>query len=165
MKKYVKSAEEAATERSIRTSVENSAIDLMQVNDQYQDSPEVGMFWYDPENDELFGVRSCLADSIGWYHSSQWGKDVKTDTHLHKNIWQKEYFRGKDKRFHGDHTLVPRGRVFEFKDEGFIVFTGDWIDNYPSAKQQILSEFNLPNDTQFVKDIHWDIGHGWSDEF
>ena len=72
----------------------------------------------------------------------------------------------KDKRSNGNYTLVPRGRVFEFKDVGYVVFTGEWIDNCPEAKDLILFEFNLPEDkTEFRKDSHWDIGHGWSQEF
>lgn len=165
MKVYIKSAEQANEERANRNSEASSAMNLMFENDKYQNDPEVAMFWYDPEEDELFGIKSTLATDLNWYHSNQWNEDIKTDKHLHKNVWQKEFFRGKDKRFQGDHTLVPRGRVFEFKDKGFIVFTGDWIDNYPQVKQYILDEFNLPEDTKFEKDIHWDIGHGWSDEF
>jgi len=165
MKRYIKSPEEAAQERSARTSEASSAMDVMFENDKYKDDPEVAMFWYDPEADELFGIKSTVATDLNWYHSNQWNTDIRTDKHLHKNIWQKEYFRGKDIRFQGDHTLVPRGRVFEFKNKGFIVFTGDWIDDYPHVRQYILDEFNLPKGTEFEKDIHWDIGHGWSDEF
>ena len=84
---------------------------------------------------------------------------------LHKTIWNKESHRGKDKRFLGDYTLVPRGRVFEFEDQGFKVMVGDWIDKYPEARELIIDEFELPTDAEFVKDIHWNIGRGWSDEY
>ena len=61
---------------------------------------------------------------------------------------------------------VPRGRVFEFKNEGFKVYTGKWIDNYPQVKDLIIEEFQLPKeDTEFRQDYHWDIGHGWINEF
>lgn len=60
---------------------------------------------------------------------------------------------------------MPRGRVFEFKDKGFVVFTSDWINDYPEAKQDIIFEFQLPGDTKFERDYHWDIGHGWSNGF
>ena len=165
MKKYIKSLEQADIERASRESDARSAMEIMYSNDKYQNDPEVAMFWYDPEEDELFGIKSTLATDLNWYHSNQWNMDIRTDKHLHKNIWQKEYFRGKDKRFQGDHTLMPRGRVFEFKDQGFKVFTGDWIDEYPEVKQMIIDEFNLPEDTELIKDVHWDIGHGFSDEF
>lgn len=165
MKLYVKSASEADDARKNRTSEDMSAVEVMKSNEKIQDDPLVAIFWYDADNDELFGVKSTIASQIGWYHSNQWNHDVKTEPRLHKQIWQKEHFKGKDRRFNGDHTLVPRGRVFEFKEEGFRVYTGDWIDNYPQVKQYILDEFELPENTKFIKDIHWDIGHGWSDEF
>ena len=54
----------------------------------------------------------------------------------------------------------------EFQNDGFRVYTGKWINDYPQAKEQILEEFQLPKDqTKFFIDSHWDIGHGWSQEF
>lgn len=88
----------------------------------------------------------------------------RTGPKLHKDIWHKEQKRGKDPRFKGDYTKYPRGRVFEFKDIGFIVFTGNWISEFPEAKQQIVDEFEIPQDSKFVVDQHWDIGHSWTDE-
>lgn len=142
----------------------NAAMDIMVHNEDIQDTPSVGCFWYDKDKRELFGVSSVLAKEVSYYHSNTFDKDVKTGGKLHQNIWKKGYFKGTDKRFSGDYTLVPRGIVFEFKDEGFIVFTGEWIDQYPEAKNLIMIEFDLPKDTKFMKDIHWDIGHGWSNE-
>ena len=42
---------------------------------------------------------------------------------------------------------------------------GNWIDKYPQCKDEIIYEFQLPEDTEFVKDVHWNIGRGFSDEF
>ena len=128
----------------------NALKELMAENIQYQDDEEVGIFWYDPENDELFGVRSADVNDVPFYKSNLFnGKEVKTCRQLHYKVWEKEYYRGKDKRFQGDYTLVPRGRVFFIKDEGFVVVVGNWIDKYPQAKPLILFEFNLPKDTEF----------------
>lgn len=143
----------------------NSAYELMAYSEDYQDKPYVGAFWYDPIKQELYGVKPSLATDVPWYHSNQWNSDVKTGSVLHKTIWNKEVHRGRDKRFSGDYTLKPRGRVFEFKDKGFVVFTGSWINDYPEAKQEILDEFQLPEGTEFRIDSHWDLGHGWSQEF
>ena len=144
----------------------NALKELMTQNIQYQDDSEVGIFWYDPENDELFGVKSADVNDVAFYKSTLFGgKEVKTCRPLHYKVWEKEYYRGKDKRFRGDYTLVPRGRVFFVKDEGFIVVVGDWINEYPQAKPLIIDEFNLPSDTKFTIDIHWSLGHGWSDKF
>jgi len=143
----------------------NAAMQVMIENEQYQNDPYVGIFWYDTEENELFGVKSTLAQEARWYTSPQFRTTVRTETRLHKQIWEKEYFKRKDKRFQGDYTKIPRGRVFEFKNNGFKVFTGNWIKNYPECKNLILFEFQLPDNTEFIIDEHWDIGHGWSDEF
>ena len=143
-----------------------AAIEVMRFNEQFQDEPRVGIFWYDVNKNELFGVRQTHADEAKWYHSGQFNTDIRTERDLHKDVWKKEFYRGRDKRFNGDHTLVPRGRVFEFKDEGFRVYIGRWINDYPNVKELIIDEFELPKDkTKFFIDSHWDIGHGWSQEF
>ena len=144
----------------------NAAMDVMAYNDQFQDSPMIGCFWYDAENDELFGVGSEFASGREFYYSTDFNTYVKTGQKLHKQIWQKEFHKGKDKRFQGDYTKIPRGRVFEFKDQGFKVFTGSWIKDYPEVELQIVDEFQLPiHNTEFLIDTHWDIGHGWSNDF
>lgn len=148
------------------SSTTNAAMEFMASSDNLQDESFVGCFWYDNNKNELYGVVKTPAEEIGYYHSLQWNKDVKTAHTLHEHIWNKQFHRGKDSRFKGDYTQKPRGRVFEFKDEGFMVFTGSWINDYPEAKDEIMFEFQLPKDnTTFVQDEHWDIGHGWSNEF
>lgn len=140
-------------------------ISAMRDSFDLQDDPMVGPFWYDPSGKELYGVRPVLVSETSFYKSPQFETEVKTGKQLHKDIWRKEYYKKKDSRFFGDYMQKPRGRVFEFKDKGFVVFTGSWIDEYPEAKELILEEFQLPPDkTEFRKDSHWDIGHGWSQE-
>lgn len=142
-----------------------AAMEAMMSSMENQDITELGPFWYDKSKKELFGVHSSPAENCAWYESKQFGVNVRTGNALHQAIWRKEHFRGKDKRFQGNYMLVPRGRVFEFENEGYVVFTGSWIDDCPEVKDLILFEFNLPKDkTQFRKDSHWDIGHGWSQE-
>lgn len=144
----------------------NAAIEVMINSFDEQNEPMVGPFWYDPINKEIYGHVVALAKDRPFYYSPSFKKEVRTGSALHKAIWEREYFRHKDKRFSGDYTLRPRGRVFEFKDEGFKVFVGEWINKYPEAKEEILYEFQLPKDkTEFIIDEHWDIGHGWSQEF
>lgn len=144
----------------------NALKELMYENIQHQEEGEVGIFCYDPKTQELFGVKSASVEDVPFYKSSLFnGVMVKTCRPLHYKVWEKEYFRGKDKRFSGDYTKVPRGRIFYIKDEGFVVIVGDWIDSYPEAKSEIIYEFNLPENTKFKKDVHWNIGHGWSDKF
>lgn len=151
----------------------NSAIEVMASFIPEQDDAKLGPFWYDPNKSELFGVMYALADDCLWYHSTQFNTTVRTHRVLHSAIWKKNHYKG-DPRFRGDYTQVPRGRVFEFQPEEsegdtkrkFVVFVGNWINKYPQAKNLILLEFDLSADeTEFRIDSHWDIGHGWSDEF
>lgn len=144
----------------------NAAIEAMINSFDEQNEPMVGPFWYDPDNKEIYGQVVALAKDIPYRYSLLLNKEIKTGSATAKNIWERQCLRNKDKRFSGDYTLRPRGRVFEFKDEGFKVFVGEWINLYPEAKEEILFEFQLPKDkTEFVIDEHWDIGHGWSQEF
>ena len=143
----------------------NALKELMAANISKQADPEVGIFWYDPESQSLFGIRSADVEDVDFYHSTLFGTDVKTCRPLHYKVWEKEHFRGKDQRFSGNYTQTPRGRVFFVKDKGFVVIVGSWIKQYPEAMDEILFEFNLPDDTEFRRDKHWDIGHGASDKF
>lgn len=124
---------------------------------------QIGIFWYDVNKDELFGVNKEDAEHCNFVPSSD-GDDIRSYGRLHKDIWKKEQYRGKDKRFVGDYTKIPRGRVSQYKNKGFVVFVGDWIDDYPSVKADIIYEFELPSDVEFRKDHHWNLGNGWSDE-
>ena len=142
----------------------NTIRTIMKENNKYVDEPCVGIFWYDPENNELFGIRSIIADDVSYYHSDLLNQDVRTIKFLHYAIWQKEANKGKDKRFQTtDYTKYPRGRIFEIKDYGFEVYVGNWINKYPQCMDLVIDEFDLPEDnTNFVIDSHWDLGHGWS---
>ena len=138
---------------------------IMKENNNYVEEPCVGIFWYDPNENELFGVRSNLAEDTKYYYSDILNQYVRTTKFLHYAIWQKESNKGKDKRFQTlDYTKYPRGRIFEVKDKGFEVYVGNWIKDYPQCKQLIIDEFDLPSNTEFIIDIHWNLGHGWSDK-
>ena len=145
----------------------NAMMDIMQNDMITEDDALVGPFWYDKNDNELFGVYSVPAEDVPFLDSRLFGEKVRTGKKLHKDIWGKEQYRKhKDPRFKGNHTLVPRGRVFQTEDGMFKVMVGNWINDYPEAKELIISEFQLPKDkTEFIVDEHWDIGHGFSDDF
>ena len=147
-----------------RDDLAKSAIETMKESFSKQNEAYVGPFWYDPQKQEVYGYVLSLASDVKPYFSTSWKKYVKTGNALHESIWNKEYNRGKDERFKGDYTKKPRGRVFEFQDEGFVVYVGSWINQYPEARFEILDVFNLPRNTKFRIDEHWEIGHGWSQE-
>lgn len=158
--------EKELAEQLVKDGNHDLLIKTMSESFSKQDDPMVGSFWYDPIKKELYGVSSTLAEDVPFYKSNQFNDEVKTGRQLHEKIWQKEFYRKKDNRFSGDYTQKPRGRVFEFKDKGFVVFTGEWINKYPEVKKLVIEEFQLPKDkTEFRIDSHWDLGHGWSQEF
>ena len=133
----------------------------MRNNFDKQFQPYIGIFWYDSNEDELFGIQKIPSNTVKFDCNGN-----KTVTVLHKDFWKKEYHKAKalkkQTRFVGDYTLTPRGMVWEKKGQGFIVTVGEWINDYPQSREQILIEFNLPQGTEFVIDIHWNIGNGWS---
>ena len=100
-----------------RTDTDNPMVnafrELMMENNQYQDDPYVGIFWYDVDEDDLFGVVKTPAKDSPFYKSNLFSASAKTCSALHYKVWQKGFYRGKDKRFQGDYTKVPRGRIFE----------------------------------------------------
>jgi hypothetical protein len=138
-------------------------MDYMRANMDAQNDAYVGIFWYDKNAGELFGVDKM--------HSME--KDfningLKTSNTLHKDFWRKQYHKdtalGRVTKFRGDYPIIPRGRVWERKGKGFAVTVGDWIKDKKKKKKLILIEFDLPENTEFIIDPHWDIGSGWSGE-
>ena len=129
-------------------------LDYMSKNREYQGDPKVGIFWYKPEQNRLIGVSSVFADELQFDSTGK-----KTTKMLHQQYWSKLFHR-REPGVAGDYKQIPRGRVWEGLD-GFFVTTGGWINSHPSARQLIIDEFDLPADTKFIIDSHWDIGQGW----
>ena len=61
----------------------NAIKELMQANIEHQEDPKVGIFWYDSNRQELFGVRSTDVEDVPYYHSTLFNTDVKTCKPLH----------------------------------------------------------------------------------
>jgi uncharacterized protein YcaQ len=136
----------------------------MSDNFENQEDPKVGIFWYDETGDELFGVTATYADQLPFNANG-----VKTERTLHKSWWKKQQEKAKAKNqfasiFMKDYTLIPRGRVFQRKDGTFELMCGSWINEH--IVELVKDEFNLWNVLLEVKiDTHWEIGHGWSEEY
>ena len=56
-----------------------AAIEVMRESFEYQDDAEVGIFWYDINNDELFGTYGVAASTIKWNYSPRLNKIIKTN--------------------------------------------------------------------------------------
>lgn len=123
--------------------------------EEIQDDPCVGLFWYDPDEDDLFGVESSIATGLSFKPDVFFRSNVKTNGMTLKLAWEKRLRREKDPRFKGSYDSFPRGYVVEIENEGYKVFVGSWIDEHPSARKLIVDEFQLPEGkTEFVKNDH-----------
>ena len=136
--------------------------DMRQFDEQM---PCVGIFWYDPADKMLFGVRKSELTPKMVEEASDNGLPFINYPKLHRQIWAKEYFHAEakqeDSKFTGDYTQVPRGRV-SWNVNKFIVLVGKWAEPLEEELTELIEkEFSLPY-FEFVYDYHWDLGHGWS---
>ena len=127
--------------------------------------PCVGIFWYDPADKMLFGVRKQELTPKMVEEFADKGLPFINTPELHHEVWAKEHFLAEAKqeetKFTGDYTQVPRGRV-AWNINKFIVLVGQWAKPIEEELSALLEqEFSLPY-FEFVYDYHWDIGHGWS---
>ena len=149
---------------AMSASERKGVMDTMSENFDNQEDPKVGIFWYDEVNDELFGVTAVYAHELFFNN-----RERKTIGMLHKNWWKKQQERAKAKKlltsvFMKDYTQVPRGRLFQRQDGTFELMCGSWINEH--IVELVKDEFNLQNVPLEVRvDTHWELGHGWSEEF
>jgi len=136
--------------------------------------PKVGIFWYHVADGSLFGVEKMDAELAPFINGHA------TIGKLHKTYWQKQHHRARaevntQSIFYKEHnyTMIPRGRIFlDEADHRFRVYVGHWLQEGVGGtpidinhfREVLMDEFNLPDDFEFVIDIHWDLGHGWSEE-
>ena len=150
------------------TPMENAFMEMMAENlDDTDLHPKVGIFWYSPIY-KCFGVDYSYYDEAPFMPNSFFPQKANMSRRIHQNYWQILKHRNKLPREYAmisDYTQVPRGRVFGLEDGTFRVMHGEWLNDYPTAKQDIIDEFELPSEnTEFVYSDHWDIGHGWDEE-
>ena len=108
--------------------------------------PCIGIFWYDPQEHNFFGVHKKEITPQMVEEAAE--KGVPFITH-------------EPAKFKGDYTQVPRGRV-AWNIDKFIVLVGKWAEPIQDELTELLEqEFSLPY-FEFVYDEHWDLGHGWS---
>lgn len=127
--------------------------------------PCVGIFWYDPKDRTLFGVRKKELTPREEEEDAEKGKPFINYPHLHRQVWAKEFFRAQAKhletKFKGDDTQIPRGCVTWTIDK-FIVLVGHWAEPIQDELTELLEkEFSLPY-FEFAYDEHGVLGHGWS---
>jgi hypothetical protein len=133
-------------------------------NNDSQDDPKVGIFWYSDDEDDLFGVTKSFAGDLAFNHNG-----LKTVRTLHKDWWKKQEMRARSKGqtssiFLRDYKQIKRGRIFETSDGKFRLMCGSWITD--RIIDLVKDEFDLGNvPFEVIKDEHWDLGHGLSEDY
>ena len=126
--------------------------------------PAVGIFWYDPEEHDFFGVYKKELTPKMVEDAAEKGLPYINYQTLHRQIWQKQYFKALAKhestKFSGDYTQVPRGRVAWAVDH-FVVFVGQWAKDIEEELTALLEKYFALPYFEFRYDEHWDLGHGW----
>ncbi len=123
--------------------------------------PCIGIFWYDPEDKCLFGIRKKEITPKMVEEAAQRGLPFINYPHLDMKEYFKAQAKHEDTKFKGDYTQVPRGRV-AWNIDKFIVLVGHWAEPILDELTALIEdEFSLPY-FEFVYDEHWDLGHGWS---
>lgn len=114
------------------------------------------------DRDCVFNVYSLFNISAKWIYSDVFNETIRTVKFNSEKYWNSRNRNKINLKFYE----VPRGKVIEIKDKGFRVYVGNWINNYPNAKKDILYEFQLPeNETTFVIDNRWNVGSNFFDGF
>ena len=143
------------------------AMEAMDATLEEQENPKVGIFWYSPQLQDVFGVVAIDAATAPKSGNS----GLRTCKELHKYVWKKQFNYDKahnvSSPFRGDYKYTPRGRVF-YDDEmdEYHVMIGAWLHDHPEAKDKIKAAFNLsdPNlHVFFERGIHWEIGMGYGE--
>ena len=147
-------------------------IDAMRQNVGYKPEPEVGIFWFNPEENDIFGIAKDPIDDVEFTANG-----VRTGKVLHRDYWTKLRNRAtrrgqSDGIFFQKYTKVPRGSVFQLKNGGspagrtFQINVGSWIKSIDKEllMDLIIDEFNLEGEkVKIQEDEHWNIGRGDSD--
>ena len=104
--------------------------------------PSVGIFWYDPEEHDFFGV----------YKKELTPKMIEET--MAKGIKVINY-EGTDCQ------QAMRGRV-AWNIDHFIVFVGQWAQDKEEELTALIEKYFALPFFEFKYDEHWDLGHGWS---
>ena len=104
--------------------------------------PAVGIFWYDPQEHDFFGV----------YKKELTPKMVEEAKANGIKVINYEK---------PDHNKDTKGRVSWAVDH-FVVFVGQWAADIEDELTALLEKYFALPYFEFRYDEHWDLGHGWS---
>lgn len=152
----------------ITLSQEDKAAMMADMKSLDEDMPSVGIFWYDTEEHDFFGVYKRELTPKMIEDAADKGLPFINYPKLHRQVWKEQYFRAlsqhKPTRFTGDYTMIPRGRVAWSIDK-FVVFVGKWAEGKEEELTKLIEKYFALPFFEFIYDEHWDLGHGWSGDF
>lgn len=149
-------------------SQEDKAAMMADMKSLDEDMPSVGIFWYDTEEHDFFGVYKRELTPKMIEDAADKGLPFINYPKLHRQVWKEQYFRAlsqhKPTRFTGDYTIIPRGRV-AWSINKFVVFVGKWAEGKEEELTKLIEKYFALPFFEFIYDEHWDLGHGWSGDF
>lgn len=121
--------------------------------------PCAGIFWYLPEEHDLFEVHSIPPPNE---------QEPYTIPDLHKDVWRKAKFRAKargekDSIYYQDYTKIPRGRVFYNKGK-FTVAVGSWYKKYEEELTELIRDYFDLEEFDFEVIEYFELGHNGGEE-
>lgn len=127
----------------IRTNTTQRSTSLM--------NPSVGIFWYDSENQALFGVHKEELPPSRMEAAAREMMPFIVYPELNREVWEREHFPG-------DYDRTPRGRVSWIINK-FVVLVGSWARPIQDELTTLLEkEFSLPHqEIELIFDTHWDL--------
>ena len=135
-------------------------IDAIKQNVGYKPEAEVGIFWFNAEENDLFGVaKTPISKAKSTTDGIKVGRIPQKDKWI--KLRKSAIIRGKsDGIFFQEYTTVPRGIVCLLEDGTFQINVGNWIKSVDKNLliALIANEFNLENEkVKLQEDDHWDI--------
>ena len=113
------------------------------------ESPAVGIFWYNAETHSLFGVRKELVSRERMETAARDGYPFIIYPETNEEVLHQE-------QFPGDYARTPRGRISWIVNK-FVVLVGSWARPIQAELTALLKEeFSLPS-LELVFDEHWDL--------
>ena len=99
--------------------------------------PSVGIFWYNPEEHALCGVRKKEMSPVWAEAAASDGLPFINYPELHRDVWNQL-------NLSGEYDVAPRGRVSWVIDK-FVVLVGEWARPVEAELSSLVEEeFSLP---------------------
>ena len=121
--------------------------------------PCAGIFWYLPEEHDLFEVHSIPPPNE---------QEPYTIPNLHKDVWEKQKYRARARGevgsiYYKDYTKIPRGRVYYNKGK-FTVAVGSWYKKYEEELTNLLKDYFDLEEFDFEVIEYFELGHNGGEE-